>query len=220
VFLCAVEEAPRVVQTCQCDPETYQSNPKGLAAGTPACQSALVEEPSFEDKLQTVRAARAALDMTREEFAEKLGSSFTTVGRWERGHSFPADDHFVEMARLLYPVDRDLAEQAASMARATLVSLGIEQVPPATPPAAPAPRPSPPARELTDIIVCAAAEACRGTPADLRAPLLAAFSKARQLGLDYGEIEASLEARLASGPTPATAPTGEPLVDASAKKRS
>jgi transcriptional regulator with XRE-family HTH domain len=179
-----------------------------------------VEEPSFEDKLQTVRAARAALDMTREEFAEKVGSSFTTVGRWERGHSFPADGHFVEMARLLYPVDRDLAEQAASMACETLVSLGLEQAPPAALRPAGATRAALTTQDLTDIVVCAAAEACRGTPADLRAALLAAFRKARQIGLHCDEIEASLEAQLASASTPATTPAGEPLVDASAKKRS
>jgi transcriptional regulator with XRE-family HTH domain len=179
-----------------------------------------MEEPSFENTLQTVRAARAALDMTREDFAASVGSSFTTVGRWERGHSIPADHHFIEMARLLYPVDRDLAEQAASMARETLVSLGIEQAPPPGPRPAAALRASLTAVDLTDIVVCAAAEACRGTPADMRAALLAAFRKARQLGLHDDEIESSLEARLVSTSTPAPAATGEALDDASAKKRS
>jgi DNA-binding XRE family transcriptional regulator len=180
-----------------------------------------VEEPSFEDKLHTVRAARAALSMTRQDFAASLRSSFTTVGRWERGHSIPADFHFIEMARLLYPVDRDLAEQAASMACTTLVSLGIEHAPLGAPRPAPTSRASTPAPDLTDIVVCAAAEACRGTPADLRAALLAALRKARELGLYYDEIESSLEARLASTSTPApTTPPGEPLGDESAKKRS
>jgi hypothetical protein len=50
--------------------------------------------------------------------------------------------------------------------------------------------------------------------------LLAAFRKARQLGLYYGEIESSLEARLASTATPAPTPPAEPLSDGSAKKRS
>jgi transcriptional regulator with XRE-family HTH domain len=179
-----------------------------------------VDEPPFEDKLHTVRAARAALGMSRQDFAASLDSSFTTVGRWERGHSIPADFQFVKIARLLYSVDRDLAEQAASMARATLVSLGLEQAPPAAPPPAAAPRASPPAQDLTDIVVCAAAEACRGTPADLRAPLLAAFRKARQLGLYYDEIESSLEARLASTSTRVPTPPAERLGDESAKKRS
>jgi transcriptional regulator with XRE-family HTH domain len=179
-----------------------------------------VAEPSFADKLHTVRAARAALGLSRQDFAARLDSSFTTVGRWERGHSIPLDVHFVAMARLLYPVDRDLAEQAAWMARATLVSLAIEQAPPPAAPPVAAPRASPPAQDLTDIIVCAAAEACRGTPADLRAPLLAAFRKARQLGLYYDEIESALEARLARTSTPASTPTNEPTNDQSAKKRS
>jgi transcriptional regulator with XRE-family HTH domain len=179
-----------------------------------------VAEPSVVDKLHAVRAARAALSMTRQEFAARLDSSFTTVGRWERGHSTPSDAQFVRMARLLYTVDRDVAEQAASMAGQTLVSLGVEQPPSAAPPPAPTPRASPPAVDLTDIVVCAAAEACRGTPADLRAPLLAAFRKARELGLYYDEVESSLEARLASTNTPAQAPLGEPADDTSAKKRS
>jgi hypothetical protein len=50
--------------------------------------------------------------------------------------------------------------------------------------------------------------------------LLAAFRKARQLGLDYEEIASALEARLASTSTPGATRPGEPLGDSSAKTRS
>ena len=42
---------------------------------------------SFADK---VKAARKKLNISQEKLAVKLGVSFSTVNRWEKGHSFPS----------------------------------------------------------------------------------------------------------------------------------
>ena len=42
-----------------------------------------------QDTAATVRAIRAALDLTQEELADRLGVSFPTVNRWEGGHTRP-----------------------------------------------------------------------------------------------------------------------------------
>ncbi len=42
---------------------------------------------SFADK---VKAVRKQLKLSQEKLAAKLGVSFSTVNRWEKGHSFPS----------------------------------------------------------------------------------------------------------------------------------
>lgn len=42
---------------------------------------------SFADKVKEVRKK---LNLSQEKLAAKLGVSFSTVNRWEKGHSFPS----------------------------------------------------------------------------------------------------------------------------------
>lgn len=42
---------------------------------------------SFAEK---VKIARCQLKLSQEKLAAKLGVSFSTVNRWEKGHSFPS----------------------------------------------------------------------------------------------------------------------------------
>ena len=42
---------------------------------------------SFADKVKEVRKK---LNLSQEKLAAKLGVSFSTVHRWEKGHSFPS----------------------------------------------------------------------------------------------------------------------------------
>ena len=42
---------------------------------------------SFADKVKEVRKK---LNLSQEKLAVKLGVSFSTVNRWEKGHSFPS----------------------------------------------------------------------------------------------------------------------------------
>jgi putative transcriptional regulator len=36
-----------------------------------------------------VKRLRATLGLTQEQFAHRLGVTFVTVNRWERGHTYP-----------------------------------------------------------------------------------------------------------------------------------
>ena len=42
---------------------------------------------SFADKVKEVRMQ---LNISQEKLAAKLGVSFSTVNRWEKGHSYPS----------------------------------------------------------------------------------------------------------------------------------
>jgi transcriptional regulator with XRE-family HTH domain len=150
---------------------------------------------------EVVVRARQKLGMTQVQMAEAVGTSVRTLSRWEGGQSGPADLHCDRLAALVYPVDRELARDAAGQVGKTLESLGLEK--PAPPPAAaPAPTPpplprSPSARVLVDAVVCAVAstlEAIEGAPvaiARARAAAASALRAARDVGL---ELDAAIEA--------------------------
>ena len=42
--------------------------------------------PWFQTRIKRLRAKTG---MTQEQFAHRLGVTFVTVNRWERGHSYP-----------------------------------------------------------------------------------------------------------------------------------
>jgi DNA-binding XRE family transcriptional regulator len=141
--------------------------------------------------------ARQKLGMTQQMFADAVGSSLRTVARWEGGSTDPAPWHFHRMAALLHPSDPELASDAAIAGGTTLETLGIV-APPLPTPARDVARPPPaavPTRVLVDAIVLAAAEAVGIPPATFdttRAAVFAAFSRARDLGLDPGDVAAVL----------------------------
>lgn len=43
--------------------------------------------------------ARATLNLSQQALAQKLGVSFATVNRWERGHSTPSRFHEAQFER-------------------------------------------------------------------------------------------------------------------------
>jgi hypothetical protein len=57
----------------------------------------------------------------------------------------------------------------------------------------PPPPPPPSTDEIVDAVVCAAAEAMDLMPREVRPALLAAFARARRLGLGFEAIEKRLE---------------------------
>jgi hypothetical protein len=122
-------------------------------------------------------------------FGELLGASRRTGQRWALGQSTPSQPEFLELARLLYPVNPALAEEAARVAGTNLVAMGLVVVPP--PPEPPKPF-IPPADKIMDSVVCAAAEAMNVMPGAMRAPLLAAFTRAREIGLTVEMMEEAL----------------------------
>lgn len=179
----------------------------------------MLREPSFANlvlmmvirNVRPVRVvlgeARDALSMTQREFGDAVGSSHRTAVRWDAGRATPASHHLVAMARLLYPVSRSLAEEAANHAGHTLQTLGIEAPPPPPPPPLPPPPPPPPvlrAADLVDVVVLAAVEATASAPSVVRPWLHAVFKRAREVGLS---VEAA-EKALAPAPTPVAAAQG------------
>jgi len=142
-----------------------------------------------------VHLARRALHVASQgDFGEMMGVSRRTGQRWETGRADPSPNKICEMARLVYPHDADLAGQLAQSVGQSLVSLGIVKPPP---PPAPRPPPGPPpaaAEDLVDAIVCAAAEAINLPPRDVRPALLAAFARARRLGIAIETVETALGA--------------------------
>jgi DNA-binding XRE family transcriptional regulator len=150
--------------------------------------------------------ARRALSLNQAELADLLGSSKRTVQRWETKRGHPSSQELANLAAHVHPHDAETAADLAAAIGQTLESLGIV-APPAPPPPPPAPLPPPPPppppgpppmpRDLAvDAVVCVASEALGAMPAAVRAGLLAAFRRARQLGLSCAEVEQALGAAL------------------------
>jgi transcriptional regulator with XRE-family HTH domain len=129
--------------------------------------------------------ARRLLGLTQETLGDLLGSSRRTVQRWDRGHALPMKEQLAKLAAEVYPLDAQLAEKLAKEAATTLEELGV--VTPVPPPPPPAPPPY-----LTDTVVCAAAEALNVPPPAVRPALLAAFRRAREVGLKVEDVEEAL----------------------------
>ena len=139
---------------------------------------------------------RDALVIGQRGLGELLGASRRTVQRWDSGHGGPTADQLARIASAVHPRDASLATKIATVAGTTLEQLGLVRPEPAVapPPVAntPAlPPPSPPSH-LTDAVVCAAAEALNTPPPAVRPVLLAAFRRAREVGLRVEDVEQAL----------------------------
>ena len=152
-----------------------------------------------------VRGAQA-LGLTNVDMAKELGCSRRTMQRWMGGQSSVGSASLAQLAHLVVVRDRALAEEILTRANAALVAAGLApspwfDPPPAPeialpPPAPPSPAPPPPPRppEITNAVVCAAAEAMDLSPRALRPAIVAAFRCARALGLSVAEVEEGLSA--------------------------
>jgi hypothetical protein len=145
--------------------------------------------------------ARGLLRVSQGELGELLGSSRRTGQRWEGSGSVPMDPQLHQLAGLVHPHDPKLAADLARAGGTTLEKLGIE-LPPPPPPVAlpPPPPPPPPPEDVVDAVVCAAAEAIDIMPRAIRPALLAAFTRARRIGLSVEAVERALEATAATDP--------------------
>jgi transcriptional regulator with XRE-family HTH domain len=140
--------------------------------------------------------AQTVLRMTHRQFGEALGASERTSARWARGSSSVSVEQLCALAKLVYPRDPELAGTLAEASSETLESLGIVATAlavPASSESAPAPRLAP--RFVADLVVCAAADVLGVAPRSARAALLAAFSRAREMGLSVAEVEEALAGR-------------------------
>ena len=104
----------------------------------------------------------------------------------------------MKLAALLYPRNRDLAEEVAAYAGQTLVSLQLEAppAPPAPPSVAAAALPVPGVRakpeDLVDILVLAGMAESGGAAADVRRWIHAVMKRAGDVGLTVEEAEKAL----------------------------
>ncbi len=132
-------------------------------------------------------AARRAMRTSQKDLAAALGASERSGQRWAAGGF--STFYLPRLARLVYPHDEALAREIAEAAGGTLESLGIVVPPP------PAPQgPPPPPAGIVDAVVCAAAEAIDLTPKAVRPAVLAAFTRAQELGLGIDFVRATLGA--------------------------
>ena len=133
---------------------------------------------------------RWTLGITQAELGKLIGCSGRTIQRYEGSSPLLSVDQCRAIALALHPKDAALARTFARHGRTTLEELGLVKPPPPPPPAPPLPPPPPPiAREhLVDSVVCAAAEAMNTAPQLARPAVMAAFERARALGLAIDEV--------------------------------
>jgi transcriptional regulator with XRE-family HTH domain len=145
-----------------------------------------------ESIVDLMALVRSALGIPQVDLAGKLGVSRRTGQRWVAGDTGPVRADVGRMAKLVYPVDPTLAGRLAAHAGTTLEALGLVAPPPIpmAPPVLQAP--SPPIELLVDSVVCAAAEAINVPPGAVRLALVAAITRARQLGLTLESLESVL----------------------------
>jgi transcriptional regulator with XRE-family HTH domain len=142
--------------------------------------------PSGESLIVLMMLATRALGTSQRGLAEILGLSRRTISRWVKsGSPVVLPGHIDTLARAVHARDPALAARIVAVRGATLVDAGIGPEP------VPAPPPPPPPY-LVDVVVCAAAEALDVSPRVVRPALLAAFQRARAVGLDVAALESSL----------------------------
>jgi len=139
--------------------------------------------------------SRETLHLNQLGLAQVLGSSLRTVQRYEGRRATPPAWELHRLADAVRPHDADLASQIDEWAPrpappplpATAFVPAGSTAPPVLPaPSLPAPPPVPPpvpAVVLVDAVVCAAAEAMSLSPQAIRPAVLAAFARARDVGL-------------------------------------
>jgi hypothetical protein len=143
---------------------------------------------------QLLGDARVHLHLTQAQLGEALGSSGRTGHRWSVRRARPSNSQLETLARMVYPVDATTAEGLAWAAGTTLEELGLvtKPVPQAEVALSPPGPPLPPPEKVADSVVCAAAEAMDVAPRMIRGALLAAFTRARELGLSIETVERAL----------------------------
>jgi len=170
-----------------------------LGGGSPAPAATLVptaanrEDPmprsAQRDSLQLMFAAQRTLGLNQAKMGALVGVSKRTAQRWSSRRSPIYPHHLTAAAAHVHAHDAGLAAELAAAAGQTLESLGI--VKPALPPAPP-PLPPMPRHLAADAVVCVAAEGMGLAPGAVRGALVAAFRRARELGLSLEEVEQAI----------------------------
>jgi hypothetical protein len=145
--------------------------------------------------------ARRALGLSQGNLGRRLGASERTGQRWGVGGAFPSEQQVQQLAVQVHPLDPGLAGELARAAGTTLLALGLGPPPPPPPP----PPFLPPPDRIVDSVVCAAAAAMDVMPRAIRPALLAAMTRAREIGLGVVDLERALRGQPESASTSAAA---------------
>jgi transcriptional regulator with XRE-family HTH domain len=131
--------------------------------------------------------------VSQTELADALGSSRRTIIRRERGQSYPVDDEVRQLADLVRSEDEDLADELLA-ARGLLLDV-TDEVTPATPDVSAPPQVSPAmaAKYSIDAVLYAAADAIDAIPRDVKPAIVAAFVRAKELGLTIDQVVSTLK---------------------------
>ena len=153
--------------------------------------------------------ARLALGLSQNAYGAKLGWSLRTQARYESGRSAPSPDALVNMGELVHPVNAGLGEELIKRGQALAIKHGLTPrkpvnivlstesstaltLPPSRKLASGSARTveakAIEMRHLVDAVVCAATDEGDLRPRDVRPILLAAFSRAIELGLEMEEV--------------------------------
>ena len=141
--------------------------------------------PLPPDAVPLLRRAKLTLGEDQIGLGRIMGVSKRTMTRWMHGVVFLAKPQAAPLARAVHPLDPQLASELALASGSSLEELGL-----APPPASKEGMAA--ARLRLDTVVCAAAEAIDASPRAVRAALLAALQRAREVGLTPDELEAAL----------------------------
>jgi len=68
------------------------------------CENDRLETMKTENIAKTVKELRSLLGLTQEQFAAKVGVTFSTVNRWENGRGLPSPLAMRQIDSLLHEV--------------------------------------------------------------------------------------------------------------------
>jgi hypothetical protein len=153
----------------------------------------LVDVPSWlampsslpPDAVPLLRRAQYVLGESQVGLGRVMGVSKRTMTRWMHAVVFLGKGQAEDLARAVHPLDPHLASEIALAGRTSLAEMGLAPPPGSKEDIAAA-------RLHLDTVVCAAAEAIDASPRAVRAALLAAFQRAREVGLTPDELEQAL----------------------------
>jgi hypothetical protein len=146
--------------------------------------------------------ARRALHMNRQDIGQAIGWSYRTIVRWEGRQTDVYSPSLLKIVPRVHAVDPQLAAEIAMACGSSLARLGIGAAP--APNVAAAPQQAPVSVEhLADSVACAAADAMHAAPEAVRPALLAAFRRARELGMTFDDVENAMAQALAPKATKA-----------------
>jgi transcriptional regulator with XRE-family HTH domain len=140
---------------------------------------------------QSIRSARAAVGLTQEQLAQRVGLKAQALYRWERGHPRPSKRNLSKLLDALSVLDGAVATRL----KAEIDGLRGARDEPSARAAAPAPPRMAPAH-VVELVVSALADELDQTPRRARGALLRACKALQGAELSISDVQRELEAAL------------------------